>query len=137
MTRLFFRLTFVDQFLAHLNRRLAHLGNSTSSLESFVNKVISRNNLADKTQVQSLSSVQVDVASQNHFHGLGLTNSLDKTLGTTCTGDNTQLDLRLTENGLFTSIDNLMTGTLVLILLDPCVILLTSHIMASSQPPPS
>lgn len=137
MTRLFFRLTFVDQFLAHLNRRLAHFGNSTSSLESFVNKIISRNNLADKTQVQSLSSVQVDVACQNHFHGLGLTNSLDKTLGATSTGNNTQLDLGLTENGLFTSIDNLMTITLVLILLNPCVILLTSHIMASSQPPPS
>lgn len=133
----FFRLTFVDQFLAHLNRRLAHLGNSTSSLESFVNKIISRNDLADKTQVQSLSSVQVDITSQNHFHGLGLTNSLDKTLGTTSTGNNTQFDLGLTENGLLTSIDNLMTGTLVLILLDPCVILLTSHIMASSQPPPS
>lgn len=106
-------LTFVDQFLCHLNRRLTHLGNSASSLEGFFNKIVSRNNFADKTQAQSFGGVQVDVTGQDHFHGLGLANSLDETLGTTSARDNTQLDLGLAKDSLLTSIDDLMAGILV------------------------
>lgn len=103
------KLTFVDHFFTHLDRNLTHVGNNFGGLDGFINEVIDRNNLRDKTQVESLIGIQVDVTSQDHFHSLGLTNGLNKTLSTTSTGNNTQLDFGLTENSLLTSVDDLFS----------------------------
>jgi hypothetical protein len=59
------------------------------------------------TQRESFSGIQVDRASEDHFHSLRFANGLDKTLSTTGTGNDTELDFRLSKDGLFTSIDDL------------------------------
>lgn len=63
------------------------------------------------TQVLGFSGVKVDGTGQDHLHSLGLANSLDKTLGTTSTRDDAQLDFRLTKDSLLTGIDDLRTET--------------------------
>lgn len=42
-------LTFVDELLSHLDGGLAHAGNDFTGLDSFVDKLTRRDNLANKT----------------------------------------------------------------------------------------